>query len=123
MGISTTDTTSAPKSTTQTDKAPDPINSHTTFADLPDEPVVTISPRMLYASLWEHSRTYRTSLWLRLNQTRGGVRSNFEICGDIASFFIFWFGATSRYVTSKPCWVRPGPSFSHCLQCWFLRLS
>src|SRR3977135_2975838 len=51
MGISTTDSTSALKSTTQTASAPDPLNSRPPSAGLPQIPVVKIEPNKAWSSL------------------------------------------------------------------------
>jgi|SRR5882672_1135862 len=44
MGLSISDSASALKCTTQTDKTPQPVNQHSSSGSLPDEPVVTIEP-------------------------------------------------------------------------------
>jgi lipopolysaccharide transport system permease protein len=98
MGISTTDSTSAPKSTTQTDKASDPVNSHTSSEGLPDEPVVTIEPNKGWSAvelrdLWGHRELLYFLVWrdvkIRYKQTLLGAA--WAIIQPLLTMLVFTF--------------------------------
>jgi lipopolysaccharide transport system permease protein len=82
MGISTTDGASALKSTTQTAKAVHPANLHSSFDNLPDEPLVTIQPNRAWSAvelndLWAFRELLYFLTWrdvkVRYKQTALGI--------------------------------------------------
>src|SRR6266480_316337 len=82
MGFSTTDRTSALKSTTQTGKTLHPLDQHSSSDSLPDEPVVTIEPNKGWSlvelrDLWSFRELLYFLTWrdvkIRYKQTALGV--------------------------------------------------
>src|SRR6266480_1407555 len=82
MGFSTTDRTSALKSTTQTGKTLHPLDQHSSSDSLPDEPVVTIEPNKGWSlvelrDLWAYRELLYFLTWrdvkVRYKQTELGV--------------------------------------------------
>src|SRR5882672_11460003 len=82
MGLSISDSASALKCTTQTDKTPQPVNQHSSSGSLPDEPVVTIEPIKGWSplelrGLWAYRELLYFLTWrdvkVRYKQTALGV--------------------------------------------------